>query len=156
MPLMRRFALSLSLILATLAAWGAEYAARVVRIADGDTITILKADNTQETLSLAAIDAPEPDQPYGARSKDALALLIAGRPVKIEEVGLGRDGRAAGTVWLVDVNINAEMVRQGYAWVDRNYSKDHALLALEAEARTAGRGLWADSDPVPPWEWPKR
>jgi endonuclease YncB( thermonuclease family) len=152
---MRPLAFALALCL-TLPAWGAEYSARVVQIADGDTITILKADDTQEMICLAAIDAPERDQPYGTRAKDALALLIAGRPVKIEAAELDRDGRTVATVWMVDMNVNTEMLRQGYAWVNRKYSQDHALLVIEAEARAARRGLWADPDPVPPWEWRRR
>jgi endonuclease YncB( thermonuclease family) len=67
-----------------------------------------------------------------------------------------RYGRTVGTVWVQDLNANAELVRQGYAWVYRKYSNDPALLNLEAEARDARRGLWADSIPVPPWEWRRR
>ena len=42
---------------------------------------------------------------------------------------------------------------QGYAWVYRKYSKDAELLELEAEAKREKRGLWADPNPIPPWEW---
>ena len=44
-------------------------------------------------------------------------------------------------------------MRQGYAWWFRKYSKDETLGRLEAEARQAKRGLWADAKPMPPWEW---
>ncbi|CAG0912171.1 unnamed protein product, partial [Cyprideis torosa] len=40
-----------------------------------------------------------------------------------------------------------------YAWHYRKYSKDPNLQALEDEARKAKRGLWADPDPVAPWDW---
>ena len=39
------------------------------------------------------------------------------------------------------------------AWHYTRYSKDARLAAAEREARAAGRGLWADREPVPPWEW---
>jgi endonuclease YncB( thermonuclease family) len=154
-PLMRHLALILILLFA-LPAWSAEYAARVVKIADGATITVLRDDNTQERVRLASIDAPERGQPYGTRAKEALAALVFDQNVRVKGVDVDRYGRTVGSVWVVDVNVNAEMVRQGYAWVYRKYSDDPALLALEAEARAAKKGLWADSDPVPPWEWRRR
>jgi micrococcal nuclease len=40
------------------------------------------------------------------------------------------------------------------AWWYRQYAPhDTTLAQLEAEARQAKRGLWADVDPVPPWAW---
>jgi micrococcal nuclease len=45
------------------------------------------------------------------------------------------------------------MVAEGLAWHFTRYSDDATLADAEGEARTAGRGLWADRDPVPPLEW---
>jgi endonuclease YncB( thermonuclease family) len=126
------------------------------KIVDGDTMTVLKTDNTQEKVRLASIDTPEKGQPYGTKAKDALANLVFGETVRVEVVTVDRYGRTVGSVWLGDLNANAEMVRLGYAWVYRKYSDDPALLALEAEARVAKKGLWADLNPVPPWEWRRR
>jgi micrococcal nuclease len=50
-------------------------------------------------------------------------------------------------------NLSHELVRAGFAWWFRRYSSDATLEALEAEARAARRGLWADPNAVPPWEW---
>ncbi len=50
--------------------------------------------------------------------------------------------------------LNRELVRAGFAWWYRRYAPDDEMLAqLEQEAREAQRGLWADAEPVPPWEW---
>ena len=51
------------------------------------------------------------------------------------------------------VDANAEQVRRGMAWVYDRYVTDRALYAVQTEARDAGRGLWADPDAVPPWQW---
>ena len=53
------------------------------------------------------------------------------------------------------LDVNAEMVRQGAAWVYRQYSHDPLLLRHEQEARDARRGLWAlpEAERMPPWEW---
>ena len=57
--------------------------------------------------------------------------------------------------WLdVDgANINAEMINQGYAWAYTRYNADPELAKLQALAKAVKRGLWADSDPVPPWDF---
>jgi len=50
--------------------------------------------------------------------------------------------------------INEELVQAGLAWWYRRYSpNDERLAQLEADAKAAKRGLWADAEPVPPWEW---
>jgi endonuclease YncB( thermonuclease family) len=68
--------------------------------------------------------------------------------------GLDRYGRTVGDVTLPDGrHLNAELVRAGYAWWFRRYSADPRFATLEAQARSARRGLWAGPDPVPPWDW---
>jgi endonuclease YncB( thermonuclease family) len=53
-------------------------------------------------------------------------------------------------------SLNQELVRAGLAWWSRQYAPhDTTLAQLEAEARAAKRGLWADAAPLPPWEWRK-
>ena len=54
-------------------------------------------------------------------------------------------------------HLNQELVKQGWCWWYRKYAPaDTVLEQLEAEAREAKKGLWADLQPVPPWEWRKR
>jgi micrococcal nuclease len=52
--------------------------------------------------------------------------------------------------------LNQELLKAGLAWWYEKYSKDMVLRDIEAEARTAKRGLWVYPDPVPPWEWRHR
>lgn len=55
------------------------------------------------------------------------------------------------------MNLNQELVKQGCRWWYRKYAPGDALLeGLEKEAREAKKGLWDDSQPVPPWESRKR
>jgi hypothetical protein len=70
---------------------------------------------------------------------------------------IDRYGRLVGEVLLPDGrSLNRELVRTGLAWWYRPYApNDPTLAQLEAEARTAKRGLWADAQPVPPWQWRK-
>lgn len=48
---------------------------------------------------------------------------------------------------------NRFMVQSGAAWVYEHYNTDNDLATLQQEARSQKRGLWADPNPVPPWEW---
>ena len=51
------------------------------------------------------------------------------------------------------MDVNAQMVREGMAWVYRQYAKDRGLYELERQAQASRRGLWVDPEPVPPWEY---
>ena len=66
-----------------------------------------------------------------------------------------RYGRTVSRVYVGDMDVNAELVRQGAAWVYRQYAKDQSLYTLENEAKAAKRGLWAlpEAEQMPPWEW---
>ena len=70
-----------------------------------------------------------------------------------------RDGRAVGGPLRADGSgfvsgrVNLEMVAEGWAWHCRAYSRDPRLADAELAARRNGLGLWADREPVPPWEF---
>lgn len=134
-------------------AW-ADFTGEVVGVADGDTITVLR-DNEQVKVRLAEIDAPEKAQPFGNKSKQALSALVHGKAVLVVEQGNDRYKRTIGRVYQGDVDVNAEQIKRGMAWVYRKYSKDVSLLPLEDEAKAQRLGLWGDGEPVPPWEWRK-
>ena len=147
---MRLFLGSLALVL-SFSAW-ADFTGNVVGVADGDTITVLRG-REQIKVRLAEIDAPEKAQPFGNKSKQALSALVYGKAVLVVDQGQDRYKRTIGRVYQDDVDVSAEQIKQGMAWVYRKYSKDVSLLSLEDEAKAQRLGLWADAEPVPPWEW---
>jgi endonuclease YncB( thermonuclease family) len=51
--------------------------------------------------------------------------------------------------------INRELVAKGWWWYRKYAPEDVMLVALEAAARVARKGLWVDSSPMLPWEWRK-
>lgn len=128
------------------------FSAKVVKISDGDTITILQ-NKTQIKVRLFGIDAPELKQPYGKKSKQFLASLIAGQVVEVEPRGKDRYKRTLGIIHYKGQDINAQMVLNGYAWAYVKYSRIY--VDQEKTARENKRGLWQSSDPTPPWEWRK-
>ncbi len=128
-----------------------------VRIVDGDTLRL-----GDRTLRLAAIDAPERGQSCadgaglgfdcGAAAAEALSRLVNGRSVLCTVRGRDRFGRGLGTCTAGGVELNGGLVAAGWALA---YGDDPAMLALEAGARLAGRGLWAGSFSRPD-EWRRR
>lgn len=152
---LNRYLLAVAFSLATLSAY-ADFTGKVVAVADGDTITVLR-EHEQVKIRLSGIDAPEKAQAFGNRSKQTLSGMVHGKDVLVLECGTDKYRRTLGRVYLDGLDVNAEQVRQGMAWVYRRYtSKDSPLYAVEGEAKAAKRGLWADAEPVPPWEWRHR
>ena len=109
---------------------------KVIRVADGDTITILDPSNTQLKIRLNKIDAPEKAQAFGQRSKQHLSDIVFGRSVTVTWDEKDRYGRILGTVWLDGRDINLQMVRDGFAWHYKRYDSTPAY----AQASTASRG----------------
>lgn len=71
---------------------------RVVRVSDGDTITVLTAGNKQEKIRLCGIDVQEKRQAFGEKFRQVLAGLFAGKTVKVDVLNVDRYGRNVGLV----------------------------------------------------------
>ena len=142
---------------------------KVVGVTDGDTIKCLTNDKKQIKVRLFQIDAPESGQAYGQKAKQALSDMIFNKTVTIDAVKKDRYKRTLGTIWLtlsynsnqLDYSdalllVNYEMIRQGYAWHYPFDKKNPEYIQIEKEAKKAKRGLWADKNPIPPWEYRKQ
>jgi micrococcal nuclease len=128
------------------------FRAKVIGVADGDTITVLH-DRRPEKVRLQGIDSPEKGQPFGERARQFTSRLAYGHEVTVHAVDRDRYGRTVADIVLPDGrSLNHEIVRAGYAWAWR-YSRDQSLATLEAAARQARVGLWADPHAQAPWEW---
>lgn len=143
-------------MLAPLLAFAEQFRGKVVGIADGDTISVLREGKAVK-VRLYGVDAPEKAQPFGTKARQLTGDLVFQRGVTVVVHTTDRYGRLVGEVMLPDGrSLGHELVRAGLAWWYRQYAPhDTTLAQLEAEARTAKRGLWADAHPIPPWEWRK-
>ncbi|ABB75298.1 thermonuclease family protein [Nitrosospira multiformis] len=132
---------------------------RVVKIADGDTLTVLDKSNRQHKIRLLGIDAPEHAQPFGTVSRQNLADLVFGKTVAVEWYKQDRYQRILGKVLLNGQDVNLKQIKAGLAWHYKQYDKDlrRADKQLYAEAQKAaslkGIGLWNDVAPVAPWDF---
>jgi endonuclease YncB( thermonuclease family) len=134
-----------------------DMAGKAIAVADGDTFTLRLSGQRDFRIRLFGIDTPERDQAFGRIAGRALADRILGKDVYIELRDIDQYGRLVSVVHTEAGNINESLVRDGLAWWYRDFAADETTLeAAELAARTAGTGLWQDSNPVPPWEWRRR
>ena len=99
---------------------------KVVKVQDGDTVTIVDSTNTQYKIRLDEIDAPESGQAFGSKSKQFLSDMIFGKTVIVEYSKTDRYKRILGTIYHNDMNVNEKMVGSGYAW-KYYYNKSKSL-----------------------------
>ena len=131
----------------------ADFGARVVTVHEGDRLTI-HYEGRSETIYLKDIDCPELTQPYGKQAKRAIAAYVGNRDVVVRALKRDRNGRATAEILLQDGrNVGHELLKEGLAWWQRSASNDANLEVLEELARASRKGLWADSNPMPPWKW---
>ena len=128
---------------------------RIVKIADGDTLTALSEQKRQLKCRLYGIDAPEKRQAFGQASKISLAQLAFGRSAQIDIVGRDRYGRAICRVAVAGVDVNKEQIARGMAWMYRQYADDRSYSDAESVAQARRIGIWVEAQPVPPWAFRK-
>lgn len=125
-----------------------------VRIIDGDTL-----DLAGQRIRLYGIDAPERDQactvqtkeyPCGVMATAELTKLTLGQDVRCDGREHDRYGRLIAVCYVGKQELNATLVRNGWAFAYLQYSS--AYVGAEEEARKAQRGVWQGRF-VPPWEW---
>ncbi|NKF23407.1 thermonuclease family protein [Solimonas marina] len=138
------------LAVARASAWDCA-AATVLRVHDGDTITVRCGDAAPVKVRFADIDAPELHQAHGEASRDALTRLIGGRRVQLQSRAVDRYHRIISAVRVGDDDLGLELVGQGLAWCGQRPT--HVCRQALRSAQAAHRGLWADVNPQPPWQW---
>jgi len=167
--MMRASILLLLLLGAVGGARAEEFAAKVIAVLDGDTVLVKRAGGPVK-IRLAEIDAPEVahagmgDQPhssqkgqaYGSDSRRSLADMVLGKQVQVNSQATDQYGRMVAHLSIDGLDVNAEQIRRGMAWEYSHFHSNRALIALQQQAKQDARGLWAQANPTPPWDWRKR
>jgi len=132
----------------------------VTRVIDGDTIEV-NISGTLYKVRYIGIDTPELDDKraeYCALAQEATRCnrqLVEGKTIRLEKDVSETDkyGRLLRYVYVENILVNAELVREGLAWA-KSYPPDikhqDYLMELEQQARQAGKGIWQDIEPPPP------
>jgi len=131
----------------------------VLSVGDGDTLTVTGAQG-RRTIRLACIDAPETAQsPYGQSARAALQRLAPiGSSISVRVGDTDRYGRTVAELWRGSTNLNLTLVKQGHAFVYRQYLKApcsaSAYLNTEQQAQQQRIGVWGVPGGITrPWDF---
>lgn len=136
-----------------------ELTGKVIKVSDGDTITVLDSNNQKYKIRLQGIDAPETQQAFGETSRQSLASLVYDKEVIILWDKRDKYARILGKVIVDGRDANYEQLKKGLAWYYKQYENDlsdedkERYSEAEAWARNYTEGLWTDSKSIPPWEF---
>ncbi len=134
----------------------------VIRVSDGDTITVLDNLNKEHKVRLMGIDAPEKSQAFGNEAKQTLSNYIYKKEVSVEYKKYDKYKRIVGKVTLDGQDICLHMIRDGMAWHYTEYEKEQSKTdrelyrEAEASARSGMIGLWHQTDAVKPSNFRKQ
>jgi endonuclease YncB( thermonuclease family) len=118
---------------------------RVVAVIDGHTLTVLLGARRAQ-VHLAYVEAPVSVERHAIRSRQSLIAVCGGEPVELEVHRKQADGSFVASASCNGNDAAAEQVQRGMAALDTRYGvADAHLLALQREAQSARRGLWANA-----------
>lgn len=136
---------------------GQTFTGRVVEVTDGDTYDVRRSIGATVTIRLHGVDTPESSQPFGGKATRRARRLLQGESVRATVEDIGRYGRAVARVEVQGSDLGVMLIRRGLGWWYREHApRETEYARLQRQARNAGRGLWSQADPVPPWEWRDR
>lgn len=130
---------------------------KVIKVTDGDTITILVNGN-KEKIRFYGIDAPEKKQGYGMKSKEFVSKKVMNKEVTVKVINTDRYGRKIGKVYYRNGRyLNLESVKGGHSWWYEYYARNEKdLKAAQEQAKKSRKGLWREKNPVNPYKWRKK
>ena len=128
-----------------------------VKVADGDTITVLNETMQKVRVRLYGIDAPEKRQDFGQLAKRELSRMAGNKTVIVEPFDVDRYGRVVGLVYVdgIPQSVNEMLIGLGMAMVYRKYCVAdfcERWAKIEKQCRAQRVGLWS-MDAMAPWEW---
>jgi micrococcal nuclease len=115
----------------------------VKQVRSGDTVTV----DPDDKLLYVGIRAPLLDEPLFEASKERNRELVEGQRLRLrfDEQERDKKGRLLGYAFVDGVFVNETLVREGLAFVRLTPGAQRfaqQLLAAQAEARKATRGIW--------------
>lgn len=147
----------------------------MIRIESGDTVIVMDAASQQRRVRLAGIAAPHPQQDFGNRAQASLSALLANQEVSVDVRSQDSDGSLVGKMLVSPpgaacrmqptcpktIDAGLQQIADGLAWwhartlSELTSAESGAYGRAEFDAKIHRRGLWASTNPTPPWKWPR-
>jgi endonuclease YncB( thermonuclease family) len=142
-----------TLLVAALPAFGSDsFSGKVTDVSDGDTLVIGSGGRVR-VVQLAGIDAPELTQDFGDDARDFVKSMTKGKKVTVEILETKSRTSLVANVSVDGKDLAAALVEAGLAWSETGSSTD--LKTAQEKAKSGKQGLWASTNPTPPWDFRK-
>lgn len=143
---------------------GSSWKAQVIKVADGDTLTVQMLEGTfrekKQRIRLYGIDCPEKKQKDGDTATSLTTIQTIKKKITIDGIDIDHYGRIVGIVYLPNgAVLQEELLKSGLAWVYPQYCKIPVCkkwTQLQMEAKAHSLGIWQEKNPTTPWEWRKK
>lgn len=134
-----------------------QFGGKVTGVLDGKTL-VIQTENGWITVEMPFIEVPEPEQPLHTTVRNHLEKLVVGKYVEFKPQGFS-PGKTVGHVYLGEVDIAQQMVRDGAAWHIEDELSGQNTLELAAykynqeQARKEKLGVWSIDNLKPAWQF---
>lgn len=128
---------------------------KVVKISDGDTMTVLDSLNQQHRIRLHGIDSPEKGQDYYQVAKDYAGQLCFQKQVEVAILDYDHYKRAIGKIYVDGLEVNLSLLKVGLAWHFTQFDQSEEYALAEAEAKLNKMNIWSLKTVTAPWEFRK-
>lgn len=116
----------------------------MTRVSDGDPLDIVPAGESRAIrVRVFGVDTPERGEPFSRVARNHTRVLAFGKPVRVTGESVDTCGRLVARLRIGDVDLGADLLREGLACHYARYSNDRAYAEAQAAAQTRGDGFWA-------------
>lgn len=128
---------------------------KVIKIKNGNTLILSTNNNKRVKICLYGIYCPEKNQKYETEAKNFITNFCFEKEVKIEDKGVTKysKGNISGIIWIDNVSLNEELLKNGLAWHYKKYNYTEKYANLENEARKNKLNIWNQTTPIAPWDF---
>lgn len=128
---------------------------KIVKVSDGDTVTLEDNNGKKRRVRLNGIDCPEIGQEYGTEAAKYVKNIALNKYVNVEIIGKDQYDRILGVLHVDGVNVNEALLKNGLAWVYK-YNEDERYNSLLSEARALKMNIWSNPKSIDPYTWRKQ
>ena len=126
------------------------FTGKVMNIIDGNTFEIVDDYDEVTKFMLSEVDCPELGQELGDEARAFSEETILKKKVEVTVKGKDMWGNKLVVIKLKNGTLlHEELIEEGLAWASQKATSN--IAELQDRAKTDKRGIWAMTEPTPPW-----